>query len=385
MKKRSTGLNHPQENLPVDRRTFLKVGAGAALAAALPSWLRADEAATKTAPGPTAATAATEPATQPYKGDAKKLIWGSLLHLSRNLWCDWDNPKLRGDVINYSPDFRFDEKLWDELLPAMAEAGVNLLVLDLGDAVKYESHPEIAIKNAWTTQRLKTELARLRKLGIEPIPKLNFSTTHDAWLGPYRHMVSSDKYYAVVRELVAEVCSLFERPRFFHIGMDEEFAGIQVETENQYILVRQGELWWHDFLALAGEVQKHGARAWMWADIFESHPDEFLKRMPKSVVQSKWYYGSDFSEKKGMAPVYRAIAQKGYDEIPSGGTYFGDQKSFGRTVEYCSTALPPERLLGFLQTTWKPTQTRFRSYHLQAIAQVKAARDKLIASQSKRP
>jgi hypothetical protein len=377
MTQRAKEAGQGQEIPKLDRRALLKAGAGAALTAALPTWLRADETSAKSATEPTTKIA-TEPATRAaFKGDAKKLIWGNLLHLSRNMWCDWDNPKARGDIANYSPDFRFDEKLWDELLPAMADAGMNLLVLDLGDAVQYESHPEIAIKNAWSTNRLKTELARLRKLGIEPIPKLNFSTTHDAWLGPYRHMVSSDKYYAVVRELVAEVCSLFDKPRFFHLGMDEEFPGIQEQSGYRYILARQGELWWHDFLSLVGEVQKHGSRAWIWSDYFEDHPEDFLKHMPKSVLQSFWYYHSDFSEKRGKAKVYRALAQNGYDSIPTSGNYYGPEH-FGLTVDYCSTALPPERLMGFLHTSWKPTQLPYRHLHLQAIAQVKAAREKLI-------
>ncbi len=270
----------------------------------------------------------------------------------------------------------------------MAAAGMNMLVIDLGDAVKYESHPEIAIKNAWTTKRLKTELARLRKLGIEPIPKLNFSASHCAWLGQYRHMISSDRYYAVTAELIAEVCSLFDKPRFLHIGMDEEFAGMQENTwdkgglDFRYVVVRRGELWWHDCLKLVAEVEKHGVRAWMWSDIYEGHAAEFVKRMPRSVVQSYWYYGSDFSEKKGSSRMYRDIAKAGYDEIPTASNYFSCEESFSRTVDYCSLALPPERLLGFLHSTWKPTQPPWRDRHLQVIAQVKAARESLIAGQA---
>ena len=64
----------------------------------------------------------------------------------------------------------------------------------------------------------------LRALGIEPLPKLNFSTCHDAWLGPYSRMVSTPAYYDVCRDLIDEVAELFGGPRFFHLGMDEETA-----------------------------------------------------------------------------------------------------------------------------------------------------------------
>jgi hypothetical protein len=57
-----------------------------------------------------------------------------------------------------------------------AAAGINMVVIDLGDGVEYESHPEIAVKNAWKPEKLRNELVRMRKLGIEPIPKLNFAT-----------------------------------------------------------------------------------------------------------------------------------------------------------------------------------------------------------------
>ena len=32
---------------------------------------------------------------------------------------------------------------------------MNMVVIDLGDGVKYESHPEIAVKGAWSTTELR--------------------------------------------------------------------------------------------------------------------------------------------------------------------------------------------------------------------------------------
>jgi hypothetical protein len=161
--------------------------------------------------------------------------------------------------------------------------------------------------------------------------------------------------------------------------MDEETAGMQ--GNYQYVVVRQRDLWWHDFLALVGEVEKHGVRPWIWSDYFEDHRDEFLQCMPKSVVQSFWYYSLDFSEKRGKGKIYRELAEHGYDEIPTGSNWYNGE-NFGRTVEYCSSVIPPERLLGFLQTSWRPTQLQARSWHLAAIAQAKAAREKLIGNKS---
>jgi len=78
----------------------------------------------------------------------KDMIWANLLHLSFNMWCDWDSPTGGELYTNRAPDLRFDEPMWNEILPAMTGAGMNMVIIDLGDGVLYESHPEIAVKGA---------------------------------------------------------------------------------------------------------------------------------------------------------------------------------------------------------------------------------------------
>ena len=125
------------------------------------------------------------------------MIKADLIHLSTNMWSDnqkWPtNTAPCAETINFAPDFCFDEDFWHALAARMANAGFNMVVFDVGDAVKYKSHPEIAVKGAWTPAKLKHELAACRKQGLEPIPKLNFSAGHDAWMGAYSRMVSTKK------------------------------------------------------------------------------------------------------------------------------------------------------------------------------------------------
>lgn len=59
-------------------------------------------------------------------------------------------------------------------------------------------------------------------LGIKLIPKLNFSATHDAWLGEYERMVSTKTYYTVCQDIINEIYEVFEHPDYIHLGMDEE-------------------------------------------------------------------------------------------------------------------------------------------------------------------
>jgi hypothetical protein len=309
----------------------------------------------------------------PEEPNAQPTIWGNLLHLSMNMWTDHQTPLQQNKHARYSSDLRFDDSLWNDLLPLMAEAGVNMAVLDLGDGVEYRSHPEIAVRGAWTPECLRRELGRLRALGIEPIPKLNFSTCHDAWLGVYSRCVSTPAYYKVCSDLIAEVIGLFDGPRFFHIGMDEERAATQWTFE--YVVVRQFGLWWHDLDFYVREVEKGGSRAWVWADYAWEHPDDYFAKMPRSVLQSNWCYQDQLDPDDVKIRNYAELEKHGYDQVPTGSNWAGQQHNFERTVEFCRRAVAPERLLGFLQTPWCPTIEECRGTHVNAIDLIRRARE----------
>lgn len=299
------------------------------------------------------------------------MIWAILMHLSYNMWADRDAPEWGLEHVSVKPHLRFDEGLWNDLLPKMVEAGISMIVLDLGDGLRYASHPEIAVAGAWAPERLKAELAKLRGMGLEPIPKLNFSACHDAWLGPYARMVSTGVYYAVCRDLIAEVIDLFDHPRFFHLGMDEETADHQRYYE--YVVVRQYDLWWHDLYFYVDQVEKGNARAWVWSDYLWHHPEDFFKKMPRSVLQSNWYYGTDFGAEVIHAKAYAELEAHGYDQIPTGSNWAASENLL-LTVRHCCQVIAPERLKGFLQTVWKPTLEAYRQRHLEAIELVRQAR-----------
>jgi hypothetical protein len=258
--------------------------------------------------------------------------------------------------------------VWQALTARMAEAKMNLVVIDLGEALQYESHPELAVKGSWPVARFRKELARLRAMGLEPIPKLNFSTAHDTWLKEYGRQVSTPVYYKVCADMIREVCAIFDKPRFFHLGYDEETAGHQ--TKYSYAVVRQGDLWWHDFLFFVKEVEALGVRPWIWSDYHWNHPAEFLNRMPKSVLQSNWYYGASFdAAKQKYVQTYIDLDKAGFDQVPTGSNWSTDV-NFKGTVEFCKKNVAPERLKGFLMAPWFFTLPEWKEKNLQAIAQV---------------
>ena len=313
-------------------------------------------------------------------------IWAALLHMGTNMWCDqvpetWGPYKGEDAKLVCAADhLRFDEKVWRTVTDRMVQVGMNMVIIDLGEAVRFPSHPELAVKDSWDIERFRKELVRLRSMGLEPIPKLNFSTAHDTWLKQYERMVSTEKYYQVCADLIRDVAEIFDRPRFMHLGYDEETDGHQ--RKYKYCVVRQGDLWWHDFLWFVKETEKTGMRPWIWSDYVWHHPDLFFSRMPKSVLQSNWYYSSDFDaerlKKDGKTSqltrltTYDALDKAGFDQVPTGSNWSCNDNFVG-TVKYCRKVCSPDRLKGFMTAPWFFTLPGWEKKLLEGIDQVGVA------------
>lgn len=317
-------------------------------------------------------------------------LWSLLVHLGTNMWLEKGNYRAvhempeEADRVYRQPAsdvLRFDDEEWEIYLKAIVREGVNAIVFDIGEGLVYPSHPELACQGAWTPERLRKEAERLQSLGIEIIPKLNFSTAHDAWLGEYAYRVSTPEYHEVCRACIADVCRILH-PRFFHLGFDEE--NYEIQKLYDYALIRQNDLWWNDLLRLIGYVEEQGARAMMWSDYAREHLDEFIERCPRSVVQCVWYYFSKFDEPLPYMNAIRvrpftALAEAGFDIFPSGSLSFEDE-NFAALTRYCAQNVPHERLLGFMQTTWNSVTPEWRELLDHSAATVGEMRRELESS-----
>lgn len=317
-----------------------------------------------------------------------------LLHLGINykagcLPPDMDAAKVLG---RQAPATRlhYDQTLWHRLTARMVENGCTAVVIDLNEAFAFPSHPELAVEGSWSVDELREELVRLRGLGLEPIPKLNFSATHDSWLKEYHRMVSTSVYYRVCADVIRDVAEAFGAPRFFHIGFDEETYNHQVGWGGQeFCVVRAGELWWHDLLWLVGEVEKNGSRAWMWSDRGWEHED-FVKRCPKSVLQSNWFYdeqasGFNLDAKddytRNCLRLYKDLDKAGFDQVPCGSNWSSGARkkkgievndSFAGLVKFCRENISRDHLKGFLMASWEDwTDKSFPSRTLAGIDMLK--------------
>lgn len=314
-------------------------------------------------------------AAQPNDARSKE-IRAILVHLGYNMWCDWfpegtDMSRVAERVGRPDEKLRCRDEIWRSVVDRAIEKKMNMVVIDLGEGVVYPSHPELAIEGSWSVDKLKAEIARLGASGVECIPKLNFSTTHNGWLKQYRRIVGTPEYHKVVEDILKDVCEMFGRPRFCHIGYDEERELYSPKFD--FVVVRKGQAWERDFLHVVGACEKLGMRPWAWSDYTWAHED-FLSRCPKSVVFSNWYYDennlgftlerNDSYDRERLANFF-ALRDAGFDQIPCGTNWLGLKRRrgegaedvIGRLVHFGRTEIPGEHLLGFMMAPWNALDT----------------------------
>lgn len=303
----------------------------------------------------------------------KKFYWCYMINISYHMWgdestrsSDWYLP------APYKETNDTDVEVWDETVKYLADHKFNLLLIDVGDGIRYESHPEISAPDAWDKDFLKKKLDEIRAYGIMPVPKLNFSTGHDTWLKKYRRMISTPEYYRVCTDLIKEVCEAFDYPELFHIGFDEE--EVRNQTSFEMMIERGQDLWFHDLNFIAGECAKHGARPWIWSDYIWNHQESFLKRVSKDILQSNWYY-NPFRDNLPTSPysyrtwidAYEVLDKNGFDQIPTCSCWVNNT-NIKQTLAYCKDKLSKEHLKGILVAPWLHT-IRENSYDLLRNAQ----------------
>jgi len=299
-------------------------------------------------------------------------MWALLVPLSKN----WE-PKQCGRL--------FDDGIWEKVVTEAVNSGVNTIVFDLLDGICYGSHPEIALEGAWTRQRMRQEIRRLKELGIQAIPKLNFSATHDGWLGRYERMLSTPTYYKVCRDLITEAAELFDHPKYIHLGMDEEDA--RHAKVSQLAVYRHKELLWHDLQFYFDCVRDTGATPWIWADPCFEYPEDFRKQIQTDdLVLSPWMYNAiypehltpvssrqvyvDYYSKEPYASLNMQFVEEdpfvirfmnhalpcindGYTVIPCVSTVNRCRYNAVDTLRYFKENADSERVVGFITSPWQ--------------------------------
>ena len=305
----------------------------------------------------------------------KEKMWGLLVHLSMNMWL----PK--------RDELSFDDDFWAYILDESVKAGINTIILDIGDGIQFVSHPEISLKNAWTRKRVRAEVKRCKDMGIALIPKLNFATPHGHWLGEYSRMVSTSIYYKVCNDLIKEVYELFDKPEYIHLGMDEEDA--KHVQNHEYAVYRQNDLYWHDVRFLVDCVADTGAVPFMWSCPLYGHFDEYAEHFaPDECVLSPWaynaikkehwtpiesraeyvaYYNEGDYAKLGIKYVEEdpylvqfremspEVCKKGYKIVPCASVFNRCDWNHMDLFEYFKEIASDDQIIGFMSAPWVET------------------------------
>jgi hypothetical protein len=303
-------------------------------------------------------------------------MWALMVYLSANQW----------STKTYLKD-TFDDSFWEYILKESEKCGINTILLDVGDGVEFGTHPEIADENAWTRRRVRKEVARCRDLGIKIIPKLNFATTHSYWMGEYRKMTSSIKYYQFANDIIKETYELFDHPDYIHIGMDEE--GAKFCGGAPYCVYRQKDLFWHDLRFLYDCVADTSAMPMLWFNPLHDDPEGYKKHFdPDEAVLQPYYYnafrkehwtpvesraeyvayynedrykdlGIKFVEQDPYLVKFREqtipLMEEGYLYLPCASVYNRCDWNHSDLVEYFRDNAPDEQILGYMSAPWART------------------------------
>ncbi len=273
-------------------------------------------------------------------------VRGFLMHITHydDAWC-----KVK------ATEKPFDLNLGLEIIDTMSEVGLNLLVIDCADGLKYESHPELSREYTIPMTHFEKLVNRAKEKDIEVVPKLNFSQTraywHNEWFRPHNKLFDNDEYWRVAFEIIDEIIQTCHPRRYFHIGMDEDHD----RAYSQYV---------DAIIKLRGGIEKRGLRTVIWNDSsyahlgrMRVHAEKCLyaeERIPKDIVQVVWDYHS-------MQPeVVRRIVRKGFE-------VWGAPGPNVEMVSKWRNGILEHGGKGLLLTMWIPCDSSNRSKLLQFI------------------
>ncbi|MBE6591907.1 MAG: hypothetical protein E7646_07680 [Ruminococcaceae bacterium] len=289
-----------------------------------------------------------------------------LMHLGGNMW---QKPKNARGYKKESIDWLYrdylvtDDATWKTVTDFLPGCKINTLLIDMGEAVELKSHPELAVKGSWSREKFKDELKRLRSIGLEPLPKFNFSACHNAWMKEMMYKIGTAEYDDFCRDVIDEACELFDGPALFHLGLDEEDVGSQVANGHSIVITKSPEQFAEDTGKLFDTCRKNGARPWIWAgtSVFDYYggKERFVKAVAKDVVLSNYHYGSihvDADDMYSMPSVlhYKKLEELGYEQIPCASTWVEPTSNL-RTMNFAKKHMDDSKLLGFMSAPWHLT------------------------------
>ena len=294
-------------------------------------------------------------------------------------------PNFAGEVFNTK--MITEKAAWDQIVDRAKEKGITTLVIDLADGINYKSHPELWLEEGgWTPEYMTEEVRRLKKMGFKVVPMLNFSAAHDAWLGVYGRMLGTPDYHDVVKDLIYEVCDIFETPELFHLGMDNEDE--ESQRNLTYACYRQFDLLMEELNFMLQCVRDKGVRPWIWGHIAAKDFERFEKNIGKDVLVSPYYHNHMYSDPQAplidtpdhvnMRDSYKKLSEAGYEILPCGANDSFTPYSFEHNVRFTKDNAVWDKVSGFMITSGRSTTERHKYRYFAALEHVAEVKSKFL-------
>ena len=245
---------------------------------------------------------------------------------------------------------RVDWERADGRVRRMAAAGMNTLLLELGEAMEFSSLPKAHLRGQVKAAEINEHVRAWRKLGIETVPVVEFSAVHSEWMGEYSRMPATPPYREKCADVLREAYDVLEKPKYVHVGMADETGSY---AHRHLALFRRKEVLWHDLKLFSDTLTKLGARPWMWGDVVWADQEGFKGNLPKEyLVSYRWMVnvvagGKIPEEEAKWIETFDALESAGYDQVPTCSTSAWYQRGVARSVE---TVLNPPHVAQYVRT-----------------------------------
>lgn len=199
-------------------------------------------------------------------------------------------PRLGEKRVEIPP---FDDFTADLIVERIARMRFNAVVIDVENAVRYRRLPQIARGHSQPMSVLRDLVRKAKAYGLEVIPKTNFSKSekyrHNDWFEPYHRLPDGPEYWRLAGKVMDELIEVI-RPRYYHIGMDEDHR-----PTTEYVAAVK---------ALRDHLSARDVTPIMWLDIdkpyqpeVESKMREALDLLPReNLILTHWqYHGRSFN------------------------------------------------------------------------------------------
>lgn len=219
---------------------------------------------------------------------------------------DFPLEKVRGISDDISRGQVSTVENFKKIIRFLAHYKMNTFSPYIEDMFAFKNHPLIGKgRGALTPQEVKEVDAFAKKYYVDMIPTFETLGHWENILAKPEYLgfaefpgaqtlnVSDEKVYAMLDEMIGELCESFSSP-YFNMGADESWdVGLGANKER---VAKEGLAAVHaeHYKRVAEIVRKYGKKPMMYGDII-LHQPEILGKIPKDITIVDWHYEASFA------------------------------------------------------------------------------------------